>query len=506
MKNRFEIMLEGLAGRKETVQFLIDAREGETVTYGEFLAKVREAARAFEHMGVKPGDRVLIMMDNSVAFAVDYFAVTFCGGVAVPVNTNLKWKELLYIMEDTQAAGILIQDEYRDAFREELDAFLKGASSPMQPVSKGKVTYWPLYEDGVKDLPEDVAMLLYTSGTTGHPKGVILTFDNLMAKTEDIIQAHQFTEQDRVLCVLPWFHINGLVITLLTPLASEQTIVIGGKFSVSRFWKFVEQYQITWFSGVPTMYSHMLARGIPEYGRRSSLRFARSASSALPGAVLHEFEETCHVPVIESYGITEGCAQITSNPLPPAAHKVGSVGLAYGNSIRVVNPEGKDQPAGAEGEVWIKGKNVTCGYYHKQEETERSFTGEWFHSGDVGYLDEEGYLFLSGRIKELINRAGEKFSPIEIDEVLYQIPQVELAAAVGVPDPVYGEEVACFIKVKEGEALDEEQVKEWCGQRIANYKVPRKVFFVEDIPQGGNGKIQRLKLKEVYQKMMDRQV
>src|SRR5699024_3633050 len=147
-----------------------------------------------------------------------------------------------------------------------------------------------------------------------------------------------------------WFHINGLVITLLTPLASEQTIVIGGKFSVSRFWKFVEQYQITWFSGVPTMYSHMLARGIPEYGRRSSLRFARSASSALPGAVLHEFEETCHVPVIESYGIPEGCAQISSNPLPPAAHKVGSVGLAYGNSIRVVNPEGKDQPAGAEGE------------------------------------------------------------------------------------------------------------------------------------------------------------
>ena len=501
MKNRFEIMLEDLAARKGEVRFLNDARSEESVSYGEFLDSIRKAARAFADMGVKPGDRVLMMMDNSIAFAVDYFAITFCKGVAVPVNTNLKWKELLYIIEDTQAAGILIQEEYLEPIRENLQEFASHQGAGRTPALKGNITYYPLYPDAVKDLGEEVAMLLYTSGTTGHPKGVILTFDNLMAKTEDIIEAHQFTEEDRVLCVLPWFHINGLVITLLTPLASEQKIVIGGKFSVSRFWNYVEQYQITWFSGVPTMYSHMLARGIPEYGRHSSLRFARSASSALPGAVLREFEETCHVPVIESYGITEGCAQITSNPLPPAPHKVGSVGLAYGNRIRVVNAQGEDLPAGEAGEVWICGNNVTGGYYHKPEETARSFTGEWFHSGDVGYLDEEGYLFLSGRIKELINRAGEKFSPIEIDEVLYQMPQVELAAAVGVPDPVYGEEVACFIKVKEGAQLDETQVKEWCERRIANYKVPRKIYFVDDIPQGGNGKIQRLKLREVYDQM-----
>lgn len=504
MINRFESMLEDLAARKGDVSFLADARDGETVTYREFLERIREASRAFAERGVTPGDRVLIMMDNSISFAVDFFAITFCGGVAVPVNTNLKWKELLYIMEDTQAAGILIQDEYRAPIREELEGFAAGMGQSGKAVSKGTVTYCPLNPKGVKDLGEEVAMLLYTSGTTGHPKGVILTFDNLMAKTKDIIEAHRFTEKDKVLCVLPWFHINGLVITLLTPLASEQMIVIGGKFSVSRFWDYVERYEITWFSGVPTMYSHMLARGIPEYGRHSSLRFARSASSALPGAVMREFEETCGVPVIESYGITEGCAQITSNPLPPAPHKVGSVGLAYGNRVRVVNPQGEDQPVGKSGEVWIKGDNVTGGYYHKPEETERSFTGDWFHSGDVGYLDGEGYLFLSGRIKELINRAGEKFSPLEIDEVLYQMPQVELAAAVGVPDPVYGEEVACFIKLKEDAYLSEADVKEWCGQRIANYKVPRKVYFVDDLPQGGNGKIQRLKLREIYDQMVNK--
>lgn len=249
------------------------------------------------------------------------------------------------------------------------------------------------------------------------------------------------------------------------------------------------------------MYSHMLARGIPDYGKHSSLRFARSASSALPGAVLREFEETCHVPVIESYGITEGCAQITSNPLPPAAHKVNSVGLPYGNEIRIVNSRGETLPPGETGEVWIRGENVTCGYYHRPEETKKSFTEGWFHSGDVGYLDDEGYLFLNGRIKELINRAGEKFSPLEIDEVLYQMPEVELAAALGVPDAVYGEEVACFIKRKAGRTLSPDQVKSWCEARIAAYKVPRKVYFVEELPQGGNGKIQRLKLLDVYRKL-----
>lgn len=525
MKNKFETMLEALAKKRGEDVFLHDARNGAALNYRAFLEKIHEVRISLQIAGVKKGDRVLMMMDNSVDFAVNFFAVTFCQAAAVPVNTNLKWKELLYIMEDTRAAGILIQKNYQEQLRtavkemREVQRAAKGmeAQNAVKEMEKAQsavkgpeplpgeivnlqkdVFYQTLYTDGKDDLPEGTAMLLYTSGTTGHPKGVILSFDNLLAKTRDIVEAHQLTEKDRVLCVLPWFHINGLVITLLTPLASGQTIVIGGKFSVSNFWKYVENYQITWFSGVPTMYSHMLAKGIPEYGRHSSLRFARSASSALPGAVMREFQETCQVPVIESYGITEGCAQITSNPLPPEVHKVNSVGLAYGNKIKVVNPQGEEQPVGVSGEVWIKGENITCGYYHKPEETEKSFTDGWFHSGDVGYLDEDGYLFLNGRIKELINRAGEKFSPLEIDEVLYQLPEVELAAAVGVPDLVYGEEVACFIKLKEGKELSEEAVKVWCEARIASYKVPRKVFFVDEIPQGGNGKIQRLKLLDVY--------
>lgn len=502
MKNRFELILEELAQRKGEEDFLFDARDGVSMNYGTFLKEVKETSEKLKRAGVEPGDRVLLMADNCIAFAIDFFAVTFCRAAAVPVNTGLKWKELQYIMEDTRSAGILIQKEYEERLRDAL------WNLPEKRNAEGikfqeDIRYFSLYRDGKKDLPEGTAMLLYTSGTTGHPKGVILSFDNLLAKTKDIIEAHQLTENDRVLCVLPWFHINGLVITLLTPLVSEEKIVIGGRFSVSRFWKYVEAYGITWFSGVPTMYSHMLAKGIPEYGHHSSLRFARSASSALPGAVMREIEEICNVPVIESYGITEGCAQITSNPLPPAAHKINSVGLAYGNRVKVVNSRGEVQPAGVSGEVWIRGENITCGYYHKPEETEKSFTDGWFHSGDVGYLDEDGYLFLNGRIKELINRAGEKFSPLEIDEVLYQMPQVELAAAVGVPDDVYGEEVACFIKCKEGARLTVEEVRTWCEQRIAAYKVPRRIYFVKELPLGGNGKLQRLKLLEVYRQMED---
>ena len=503
MENRFEQILDELTKRKGNTVFLLDARDGSFLTYTEFRAQVYKTAKKLEKTGIHPGARVLMMMDNSIAFAVNFFAITCSGRIAVPVNTGLKWKELLYILEDTRAEGIFVQPEYGSILKKAAEhASGESGISIENPgetaEAEGNVLFFRLYRDSPKDLPEHTAMLMYTSGTTGHPKGVMLSYENLLSKTKDIIEAHQLTASDRVLCVMPWFHINGLVITLLTPLVSEEQIVIGGKFSVSRFWGYVEKYKITWFSGVPAMYSHMLARGIPEYGHHSSLRFARSASCALPKTVLREFERLCGVPVIESYGITEGCAQITSNPLPPAIHKEGSVGLAYGNRIRVVKADGTDASEGEQGEVWIRGENITCGYYHKPEITEKSFTDGWFHSGDVGYLDGDGYLFLNGRIKELINRSGEKFSPLEIDEVLYQLPQVELAAAVGVPDEVYGEEVACFIKRKEGASLTEEEVKVWCREQLADYKVPRKVFFVEEIPQGGNGKIQRLKLLEVY--------
>lgn len=483
--------------------FLTCSLTGRKVSYTQLDRYVKEQAEELRRLGVEKGDKVLLFMDNSVEFAVVYFAVTGCQAAAVPANTMLKEKELLYLLEDAQVKAVITEPAYGDIFRGSAGELVE---KTYQTEPYGREVEILLLKDcrGDADAPcsqrEDTAMLLYTSGTTGNPKGVILSYSNLLAKAEHIREAHGLSREDVCLCVLPWFHINGLVITLITPLYSGGQIVIGGKFSVTRFWKDIEDYRVTWFSGVPTMYSHLLAKGIPKDRDYSSLRFARSASSPLPVSVLEKFEGICKVPVIESYGITEGCSQITTNPMPPRARKAGSVGLPFGNRIKIVDNQGRELPPGQVGEVLMQGDNITCGYYHKEEETRKAFSGEWFHSGDLGYLDEDGYLFLDGRIKELINRAGEKFPPREVDEVLYQMEGVELAAVAGVPDAVYGEEVAAFIKKKDGAVLDAQMVQEFCRDKIASYKVPRKVYFLEDLPKGGNGKIQRLKLVERYQK------
>lgn len=479
---------------------MIDARTGQRMDYIGLCRAIEDAKELLKRKGVKAGDRIVLMMENSFEFAVMFWAITALRAIVIPVNTGLKGRELQFIVDDVAAGGVIMDEDIWENIKSTplFSAVGEEGRISLIAIENPLTMMFIKCKGGDSDLDDRTAMLMYTSGTTGNPKGVVLSYENLWTKTRDIIKAHQLTEKDRVLCVLPWFHINGLVITLLTSLAVGEELVIGGRFSVSHFWEYVSRYQATWFSGVPTMYSHLLAKGIPDKRVAKSLRFARSASSALPAAVKNEFEERTGVPIIESYGITEGCAQITTNPLPPRARKLNSVGLPYGNEIKVMKDCGEEAGAGECGEVWIKGDNITSGYYHRPEENRKSFTEGWFHSGDVGYLDEDGYLFLNGRIKELINRAGEKFSPLEIDEVLYQLPEVELAAAVGVPDPVYGEEVVCFIKTKPGLMLTGDTVQRWCSEYLAPYKVPREVLFTEEMPQGGNGKIQRRKLAERY--------
>ncbi|WP_394922683.1 AMP-binding protein [uncultured Robinsoniella sp.] len=500
----FRTLIGDMALKYQNRRFVTCARTLRSLTYIELREKIDAMSLHLRALGLQKEDKVLLMMENSIEFAITYFGVTDTGAVVIPVNTYLKEAELSYLIKDSQAKAIITTGEFVETIPEKYREKQLSAEDGHIVLDIGLV---PPAENTLQipaakpDLqPDDTAMMLYTSGTTGHPKGVILSYGNLLAKAEHIAAAHQLSEQDVALCVLPWFHINGLVITLITPLFSGGSIVIGGKFSVRNFWKDIEKYKTTWFSGVPTMYSHLLAKGIPEDVDFGSMRFARSASSPLPVAVLEEFERRCKMPIIESYGITEGCSQITTNPMPPLARKPGSVGITFGNEIKIVDSEMNELPAGALGEVLIRGNNITKGYFHKEEETKNAFTGEWFHSGDLGYLDEDGYLFLDGRIKELINRAGEKFSPREVDEVIYQMDGVELAATVGVPDAVYGEEVAAYIKVKEDSSLGKEDVISYCKERIASYKVPRMVFFVDDIPKGGNGKIQRLKLVEIFKK------
>lgn len=300
--------------------------------------------------------------------------------------------------------------------------------------------------------------------------------------------------------VLPFFHINGLVITFLTTLCLGAHAVVphGLMGSVSFFWQMVKKYKITWFSGVPVLISMLVMETEPWKEYAKTLRFARSASSALPVAVLQKFEEGYGVPVIESYGLSEAGSQVATNPLPPEARKAGSVSKPAGNQMMVVDEYGKPMPVGVEGEVIVCGDNITAGYLDNEEANRESFRNGWFYTGDLGKFDEEGYLFLTGRKKELINRAGEKISPREIDEVLYQIPGVAIAAAVGVPDPLLGEEVVAYIQMADDEKISAKAIQEFCTQKLADFKVPKKIFFLKDFPKGANGKIQRRKLVELY--------
>jgi acyl-CoA synthetase (AMP-forming)/AMP-acid ligase II len=325
----------------------------------------------------------------------------------------------------------------------------------------------------------------------------MLTQENLIAEASFIHAAHELTEDDTVLCVLPYFHINGLMVTLITPIYAGITIILPEKFSASKFWSWISEYRTSWFSAVTAIYSIIVDKLPPEFDL-SSLKFARSASSALPIALLQAFEQKTGVPIIESLGISEGGSQITTNPRPPKTCKPGSVGLPFGNKIRVIDSIGNILPPLKSGEVIVQGANICKGYYNKPKETCASFIDGWFHTGDIGWIDQEGYLFLEGRIKELINRAGEKFSPKEVDEVLYQLPQIESAAAVGVPHKLYGEEIVAYVKLREGQRLPPEEIQAYCKGKLADFKVPKQIFFVDDFPKGPSGKIQRLKLTESY--------
>jgi acyl-CoA synthetase (AMP-forming)/AMP-acid ligase II len=349
--------------------------------------------------------------------------------------------------------------------------------------------------------PEGAAIILYTSGTTGRPKGVILSHENLLCECSFVANTQQLGPNDKALCLLPIYHVNGLVVTLLTPLWVGFEVVMPPKFSRSKFWNWIVNHRPTWFSAVPAILSIALGEPIPERGLINSLRFARCASAPLPVAVFYEFEKKTLVPVIESFGISEGSGQITSNPLPPAQRIAGSVGLPFGCEVTILNMDLNPVPTGTEGQVAIRGPNVFSTYWQDKESTEKSFVGQWFLTGDLGFLDANGYLFLKGRLKELINRAGEMIAPREIDEVLSLYPGVETAAAVGVPHPIYGEEVAAFVTMRPGVKIDFNDLKQFCLKRLSPFKSPKNFFELEELPKGPNGKIQRLKLVDVYLKL-----
>jgi acyl-CoA synthetase (AMP-forming)/AMP-acid ligase II len=337
-------------------------------------------------------------------------------------------------------------------------------------------------------------MILHTSGTTSRPKRVPIRHRNLAASAANIIATYGLSPADTALCVMPLFHIHGIVASMLSTLASGGTLICPDGFNALEFWRWVEAYHPTWYSAVPTMHQLLLARADRNMDviRAHPFRFIRSSSAPLPPVVLERLEATFGAPVLEAYGMTEASHQMASNPLPPKLHKPGTVGYGVGVEVAIMDEAGRLLPPGQRGEVVIRGPNVIDGYENNPEANATAFVQGWFRTGDQGAIDEQGYLALTGRLKELINRGGEKISPLEIDDVLLRHPAVAEALAFAVPHKTLGEDIHAAVVLKA--PASESELREHCAARLAEFKVPRVFHILEEIPRGATGKPQRINL------------
>jgi acyl-CoA synthetase (AMP-forming)/AMP-acid ligase II len=452
--------------------------------------QVTAMADAMASLGIGRGDRVATVLPNGLPAIVSFLAASVAG-TAAPLNPGYREDEFSFFLEDTAAKILLVPSdgaaEARKAaegrgipvFSLEMDekGFVRIAG-----VSNGKTAPAPS--------PDDVALVLHTSGSTGRPKRVPILHRNITASTRNIVDHYSLTSDDVAMCVMPLFHVHGLVASTLSTLLSGGTVVAPIKFNPLSFWRTVRDSGATWYSAVPTIHNLLLSRAGNERPAGSEgLRFIRSCSAALPPEMMSKMEEVFGVPVLEAYGMTEASHQMASNPQPPAGRKPGSVGPGTGVKISIMDEAGNHLAAGDRGEVVIQGPNVVLGYENNPEANAKSFTNGWFRTGDQGYLDAEGYLMLTGRLKELINRGGEKIGPREIDEVLLSHPAVAEAVAFGVPHPTWGEEVAAAVVLKE--QLSEATILSFCKERLADFKCPKKVYIIDTIPRTATGKIQR---------------
>lgn len=461
--------------------------------------------------GVRPGQTVALCFPNTVELVVMFLAVIRARGVAAPLNPAYTQEEFEYYLSDS-GARLLVTGADGNApaqaaaaklgLPHAVAATLTDAAGPLglsglpdiqdHPAQNGTVL-------SVENEPSDVALFLHTSGTTSRPKGVPLTQRNLAASVQNIRAVYRFVETDATVVTLPLFHVHGLMCALLSSLASGASVALpaAGRFSASTFWADMLAAGATWYTAVPTIHQIILDRHAsrPE-PRYPALRFVRSCSASLAPVILERLEAAFGAPVLEAYAMTEASHMMTSNPLPQdGPRKPGSVGRAAGSlEVAVLDEAGHQVPAGERGEVCIRGPNVTAGYKTADPDAnEAAFLHGWFHTGDIGVMDGEGYVSLVGRIKELINRGGEKISPIEVDSVLLGHPDVAQAVSFGVPDEKYGEEIHCAVIPRDGTgvALGEEEVVAFCRKNLAAFKVPKKVYIAADLPKTATGKIQR---------------
>jgi acyl-CoA synthetase (AMP-forming)/AMP-acid ligase II len=475
------------------------------LNFGDLRALIATTIAQLNSIGIGRNDRVAIVLANGPEMATCFMACA-SGVTSAPLNPAYRADEFEFYLNDLNAKALIVEQASVSpaiAVAEKLGVrIIDLVTNPSQ--GAGNFTLVPRNDQtgsaqaglGGHAEPGDVSMVLHTSGTTSRPKIVPLSQSNLVASATNIRNSLQFVPDDCGLNVMPLFHIHGLIAGVLAPLAAGSQVFCTPGFNALKFFAWMDEAKPTWYTAVPTMHQAIVGRGKgnTEIIARNPLRFLRSSSSSMPPQVIQELEALFNAPLIEAYGMTEATHQMACNPLPPAVRKPGKVGIAAGPEVAIMDLDGELLPRGETGEIVIRGANVTAGYENNPKANAEGFANGWFRTGDQGVMDEDGYISITGRLKEIINRGGEKVSPREVDEILMDHAAVAQVVCFGMPHPKLGEEVAAVVVLREGQQVTERELQAFVSGRAADYKVPKKILFMDEIPKGATGKLQRIGL------------
>jgi len=475
------------------------------LTYRELRRQVDTTVGALNAMGIGRGDKVAIVLPNGPCMASAFLSVA-AAAASAPLNPAYRADEFEFYLNDLQARGLIVEagsDSPAVAVARKLGVPVielhaepdRGAGAFR--LTAGAATASPAARAGLTQA-DDIALVLHTSGTTSRPKIVPLSHANVCASARNIRGFLSLSASDCGLNIMPLFHIHGLIAGISAPLSAGGKVFCTPGFNALRFFTWMEEAQPTWYTAVPTMHQTILSRAANNRAVIAAhpLRFIRSSSSAMPTQVIREIEEVFGAPLVESYGMTEAAHQMAANPLPPRVRKPGSVGIAAGPEVAIMDEAGNLLSPGATGEVVIRGDNVTRGYENNPKANAEAYCNGWFRTGDQGVMDDEGYLTITGRLKEIINRGGEKVSPREVDEVLMDHPAVAQVVTFAIPHDKLGEEVGAAVVLREGATLTDRELREFVSKRLADFKVPRKIVLLDEIPKGATGKLQRIGLAQ----------
>ncbi len=479
----------------------LTSEKNEKLSYGEFKIFNEKISRQLAATNIINSDRAAIVLPNGPLMASSFLSISSYMSAA-PLNPSYKQEEFEFYLDDLKPKFLLVEPNSKSLA-------VIAAKNLNIPVFEMKISVnqplgtFELFdkETNYKNPNDyDEALVLHTSGTTSRPKIVPLSNLNIFTSAVNISKSLKLTADDHCLNIMPLFHIHGLIAVLSASAKVGASVCASNGFNALKFLDLAETQNITWYSGVPTMHQAILLRAQKNSNKakKLNLRFIRSSSASLPPAIFKQLNDIFQTPVIEAYGMTEATHQMTSNPLPPAIQKPGLVGMPAGPEICIMNDKNEKLPQGEIGEICIKGDNVTNGYENNPEANKQSFINNWFRTGDEGFFDEDGYLKISGRLKEIINKGGEKISPLEVDNILMDFPPIDQALCFGYKDKMLGEDIAVAIKLKENKSCTEDDIKSYANEKLAKFKIPKKIFIVEDIPKGATGKLQRIGLAKKF--------